>query len=243
MTTITQPDPQSSNRPDSSRATARWLLSVTLVGVILAAGLFLAAGQLRWPMGWAYVLIFAATQALIAVFVIRDNPQLAAERAQTETSDVAPWDRPLAGIVGLFGPLATLIVAGLDQRFGWSMVTPALQMVALALVVLSALFTVWAMACNRFFYGRVRIEKERGHTVADTGPYRLVRHPGYLGAIITDGFTALLLDSWWALLPASLTMAVIVLRTALEDRTLLQELEGYREYARVVRYRLFPGVW
>lgn len=116
-------------------------------------------------------------------------------------------------------------------------------MAALALVALSALFTVWAMACNRFFYGRVRIEKERGHTVASTGPYRLVRHPGYLGAIVTDGFTPLLLDSWWAMLPALLTVAVLVLRTSLEDRTLLKELDGYHEYAQRVRYRLFPGIW
>jgi protein-S-isoprenylcysteine O-methyltransferase Ste14 len=243
MTTITEPNPKSRDQLNSSQATARWLLSVTLVGVILAAGLFLAAGQLRWPMGWAYVFIFVATQVLVALLVIRNNPQLAAERAQTQTSAIARWDRPLAGIVGLFGPLATLVVAGLDQRLGWSQVTPKLQVLALALAALSALFTVWAMSSNRFFYGRVRIEKERGHTVASSGPYRLVRHPGYLGAIAMDGSTALMLDSWWALVPALLTIAVIVLRTALEDRTLLQELDGYSEYAQRVRYRLFPGIW
>jgi protein-S-isoprenylcysteine O-methyltransferase Ste14 len=228
---------------DTRRATARWWLSVTLVGAILAAGLFLAAGDLRWAAGWAYVLIFAATQAAIALFVIRNNPQLAAERAQTRTSDIARWDRPLAGIVGLFGPLATLAVAGLDRRYGWSQVTFSLQAIALVVVALGAGFSVWAMAANRFFYGRVRIEKERGHTVATSGPYRLVRHPGYLGAILTDTFAALLLDSWWALLPALATAAVIALRTHLEDRTLLQKLDGYGHYAQRVRYRLFPGIW
>jgi len=239
----TKPQAAAAAEMNARRATARWLLSVTLVGAILAAGLFLAAGRLRWAAGWAYMLVFAATQAAIALVVIRNNPQLAAERAQTRTSEIAPWDRPLAGIVGLFGPLAILVVAGLDQRFGWSHVTPTLQLVALVVVALSAGFSAWAMACNRFFYGRVRIEKERGHTVATSGPYRLVRHPGYLGAVLTDTFAALLLDSWWALLPALLTSAVIILRTALEDRTLLQELDGYPEYAQRVRYRLFPGTW
>jgi len=239
----TQPQAPVAPDTDSRRATARWLLSVTLVGAILASGLFLAAGELRWAAGWAYVLIFAATQAAIALFVIRSNPELASERAQTRTAEIAPWDRPLAGIVGLFGPLAILVVAGLDERFSWSQVTPSLQAIALVVVALGAGFSVWAMANNRFFYGRVRIEKERGHTVASSGPYRLVRHPGYLGAIVTDTLAALLLDSWWALLPALLTSAVIVLRTALEDRTLLQELDGYPEYAQRVRYRLLPGVW
>lgn len=243
MTNSAEPKPASPDQPASGRATVRWLLSVTLIGAILTAGLFLGAGQLHWPMGWAYVLIFATTQALIAVFVIRRNPQLAAERAQTRTSEIAPWDRPLAGIVGLFGPLAILVVAGLDQRFGWSEVPPVLQSAALTVAVVGALFTVWAMASNPFFYGRVRIEKERGHAVASSGPYRLVRHPGYLGAAVTDGFAALMLDSWWAAVPALLTIAVIVLRTSLEDRTLVQELDGYGEYAQRVRYRLLPGIW
>jgi len=230
-------------QPNTRHATVRWLLSVTMIGIILAAGLFLATGTLCWAMGWAYVTIFAATQVLIAWFVIRSNPHLAAERAQTQTSSIARWDRPLAGIVGLFGPLVTLVIAGLDRRFGWSQVPSAMQMAALALTALGALFTVWAMASNRYFYGRVRIEKERGHTVASSGPYRLVRHPGYLGAIVTDGFTPLLLDSWWALGPALLTITVLVLRTGLEDQTLLRGLDGYREYAQRVRYRLFPGMW
>jgi protein-S-isoprenylcysteine O-methyltransferase Ste14 len=238
-----QADPQWPTRRDDSQATARWLRSVIAVGIILVSGLFLAAGQLRWPMGWAYVLVFAASQFLLLLLVIRDNPQLAAERAQTQTSELAPWDQPLAGIVGLFGPLATLVVAGLDQRFSWSRVPANLQMLALGFAALGALFTVWAMASNRFFYGRVRIERERGHSVASSGPYQLVRHPGYLGAIITNGFTPLMLDSWWATFPALLTVLVTVLRTSLEDRTLLQELEGYREYAQRVRYRLLPGVW
>jgi len=243
MCSDTPPGATSAAQPDGGYATLRWLLSVTLIGTILAAGLFLAAGTPHWPIGWAYVLIFAATQLLVAVLVIRSNPHLAAERAQTQTSAIARWDRPLAGIVGLFGPLATLVIAGLDRRFGWSQVPSALQIAALVLTALGALLTVWAMASNRFFYGRVRIEKERGHTVASSGPYRLVRHPGYLGAIVTDGFTSLLLDSWWALLPALLTIAVLVLRTALEDQMLLQRLEGYQEYAEHVRYRLFPGIW
>jgi protein-S-isoprenylcysteine O-methyltransferase Ste14 len=104
------------------------------------------------------------------------------------------------------------------------------------------LFT-WAMVSNPFFSTMVRIQTDRGQTVATGGPYRWVRHPGYVGYILSAVSTALLLGSLWALVPAVLTGVLLVVRTALEDRTLLEELEGYEEYARQVRYRLVPGVW
>jgi len=189
------------------------------------------------------MVVFASTQVLIALLVIRENPDLAAERAQREASPAARWDRALAGVVGLFGPAATLVVAGLDKRFGRSEVSPPLQLTALATAVLASLLTVWAMASNRFFYGHVRIEMERGHTVATTGPYQIVRHPGYLGGVMFDLAAPALLGSLWAFVPAALTVAALVVRTSLEDRTLQEGLGGYRDYAQRVRCRLLPGVW
>ena len=105
------------------------------------------------------------------------------------------------------------------------------------------LLTIWAMASNRFFYSVVRIERERGHTVATSGPYGYVRHPGYVGGILFDLVTPLFLGSLWSFLPAGFTVCVLVVRTALEDRTLRAGLDGYEEYARRVRYRLLPGIW
>ncbi|MBU0705027.1 MAG: isoprenylcysteine carboxylmethyltransferase family protein, partial [Chloroflexi bacterium] len=104
------------------------------------------------------------------------------------------------------------------------------------------LFT-WGMTANKFFSTSVRIQEERGHTVASEGPYRYVRHPGYVGYIIALFATALALGSLWALVPAVLATCLFVVRTALEDRTLQKELAGYKEYAQQVRYRLLPGVW
>ncbi len=195
-------------------------------------------------MAWAYVCVYAVTQAVVAAVVIRGNPELAAERAQLQASPVARWDRPLAGIVALWGPVATLIVSGLDRRLAGSPALPqALQTVGLALVAAGSLLSVWAMASNPFFYGHVRIERARGHTVVDSGPYKMVRHPGYLGALVFSLATPLMLSSFRAFIPAGLTSGALILRTALEDRVLQEGLDGYEEYAVRVRHRLIPGFW
>jgi protein-S-isoprenylcysteine O-methyltransferase Ste14 len=99
------------------------------------------------------------------------------------------------------------------------------------------------MVSNKFFSTSVRIQMERDHTVASGGPYRYVRHPGYVGYIVSGFAAPLALGSLWALIPAAITLCLLVVRTALEDRTLQDELDGYREYAARVRYRLLPGVW
>jgi protein-S-isoprenylcysteine O-methyltransferase Ste14 len=169
---------------------------------------------------------------------------LAAERAQFKRDAPYKWDRPLTGIATLFGPLATLIVAGLDVRFGgMSQISLTIRLGALVVAVLGTLLTAWAMATNRYFYGFVRIETERGHSVATSGPYRFIRHPGYAGGVLFDLAAPLMLGSLWALIPAGITVCALIVRTALEDRTLHRELEGYRQYAQRVRYRLLPGVW
>jgi protein-S-isoprenylcysteine O-methyltransferase Ste14 len=137
-----------------------------------------------------------------------------------------------------------LIVAGLDIRHGWSpRVPPTLQVAALAVAAGGNLISIWATAVNKFYSRFVRIQKERGHVVVSDGPYRYVRHPGYLGQIIFSLASALALGSVWALIPSSLFAALLVVRTALEDRTLQDELEGYKEYTQRVRHRLIPYIW
>ena len=147
-------------------------------------------------------------------------------------------------MLSLVFPFATLIVCGLDVRWSWSPeVGLPVHLAGLALMVLGFAIISWAMVSNPFFSGAVRIQSERGHTVASGGPYRYVRHPGYVGMILHFGSLALVLGSLWALLPALINVALFILRTALEDRTLQAELPGYREYAAQTRYRLLPGVW
>jgi protein-S-isoprenylcysteine O-methyltransferase Ste14 len=130
--------------------------------------------------------------------------------------------------MGRIGPIAILAVAGFDVRFHWS---PALALAApiagVTLLVLGYALSDWAVMANRFFAPVVRIQTERGHAVIQTGPYRWLRHPGYAGAALVYLATPLMLSSVWALIPAVLTIGVIIVRTALEDRTLLQELAGH----------------
>ena len=118
-----------------------------------------------------------------------------------------------------------------------------LQIVALVVAVLCYALIVWAMAANAFFSKVVRIQDDRGHTVATGGPYRIVRHPGYVGGILFELATPIMLGSWWALIPGGFTALFFVVRTALEDKTLHEELPGYAEYAQQTRYRLLPGIW
>jgi len=220
----------------------KYILQHGLFVLIQVASLVIASGRLDWVRAWVYIGVHLAGLGVNALVLIPTNPELVVERARFRGK--RDLDRVLAGVMALYGPAGICIVAGLDVRFGWSPGIPlALLIAALAVMVLGSLLTTWAMASNRFFYGILRIAKDRGHTVATSGPYRYVRHPGYVGAIAFDLAMPLILGSLWALIPAGLTTCIIILRTALEDRALHEELEGYREYAQRVRYRLLPGVW
>jgi protein-S-isoprenylcysteine O-methyltransferase Ste14 len=140
--------------------------------------------------------------------------------------------------------LVMLPLAGFDERYQWSArVSESAQLVVLVIVMLGCGLFVWAMLSNRFFSAVVRIQEERGHAVASGGPYRCVRHPGYAGMIAMFLGAPLALGSLWAIVPAGCAAAVVVLRTVLEDRTLIERLDGYQAYARQVRYRLLPGIW
>ena len=212
--------------------------------LLLPMVLFIAAGRLNWVWGWVYVGIAVSFTFISRIIVIRTHPDLIAERARSlEREDVKGWDRPILFFI-LVGPLAMLIVAGLDERFGWSPQIPlALQLVALAIMMLGYVVGTWAMAVNRYFSAVVRIQKDRGQTVVSDGPYRFVRHPAYATGIVSCLVTPIMLGSLWALIAGGLTVILYIVRTALEDRTLHDELPGYAEYAQRVRYRLLPGIW
>lgn len=168
-----------------------------------------------------------------------------AERQNTDNIQSAKaWDKVLAPLMALSVGHILVIVAGLDHRYGWSPEFPLwLIVLGLILISLGYAFATWALAENRFFSSMVRIQTDRGHVVCDSGPYRLVRHPGYAGNIPPLLGIVLALGSVWALIPAVVALSITVVRTALEDRTLQEELPGYRDYAQRVRYRLIPGVY
>ena len=208
----------------------------------MGVALFWSAGRIDWWPAWALMAVTLAWITATAIVILHFNPDLLAERLGPRKGGKL-WDTAIMSIVGLLG-LALLIVAGLDQRYGWTGSFPlAAQIAALAVCVLGYTLGVWATASNAFFSQIVRIQTERGHTVATGGPYQYVRHPAYVGTILYQLAVPVLLASWWALIPGGLNAILLVLRTALEDRTLQAELTGYADYARQVRYRLLPGVW
>ncbi|MCB9418298.1 MAG: isoprenylcysteine carboxylmethyltransferase family protein [Ardenticatenaceae bacterium] len=210
--------------------------------MVMGAALFWAAGRLDWWPAWAALAVMAAWIVATAVTIIRTNPDLLAERLGPRRG-AKSWDTAIMSLVGLI-QLGRYIVAGLDQRYGWSGGLPiGGQIAALVVSGLGYGLVVWATAVNTYFSQIVRIQTERGHHVISRGPYRFVRHPAYLGALLYELAVPVLLASWWALLLSSLSVLLLILRTALEDRTLQTELDGYADYARRVCYRLLPGIW
>jgi protein-S-isoprenylcysteine O-methyltransferase Ste14 len=146
-------------------------------------------------------------------------------------------------IIGL-ALVACYIVAGLNVRNEWTTgISPLFQVAALTIIVLGYALVVWTTAADAFFSLIVRIQKERGHTVATGRLYRFVRHPAYAGGVVLYFATPVMLGSLWALILGGLSALLMVVRTVLEDKMLLNELDGYKEYSRRVRYRLLPGVW
>jgi protein-S-isoprenylcysteine O-methyltransferase Ste14 len=225
------------------RGVAVRFVQVGLVFLLQAAVLFISSGRLDWIAAWVYLGVYLCVLIVNVVILVPHNPELVAERGQIK-DDAKDWDKTLSALVGQYLPLTMLILCGLDQRYGWSPQPdlPA-RVVALIVLVLGYGLVSWAMASNPFFSSVVRIQTDRGHTVATSGPYRFVRHPGYLGMMAFTLATPVLLGSFWALIVAAIDLYLIAYRTNREDRTLQDELPGYRDYAKRVRYRLLPGVW
>jgi protein-S-isoprenylcysteine O-methyltransferase Ste14 len=232
---------------DAIRATAIIRFAIFAIFVLITPlALFVPANTLKWGMAWAYTALVVVGTLVSRIVVALVHPDLLAERARSmDAEDVKPWDKIIVPIIAIYGPLAACVVAGLDFRKGWTTaeISPAAQWGALAAVALGYVIGSWAMAVNKFFSGYVRIQEERGHTVVSGGPYRVVRHPGYASSVIAYLATPVALGSLWAYIPLGLVVLLLFVRTALEDRTLQEELPGYAEYAQQTRFRLVPGVW
>lgn len=204
----------------------------------------LISRQWDWVEAWMYGFISIFGFIISRWLAARRHPDLIAERARfLDQEDAKPWDKVLSPIVGLGGALVPL-VAGLDALYGWSQpFSLTAKILALLVILASYAMGAYALMANRFFSGMVRIQSERGHQVVSSGPYRWMRHPGYVGAMLTYLATPVFLDARWAFVPAILLCVVLVVRTSLEDKTLQEELPGYADYAQRVRYRLIPGIW
>jgi protein-S-isoprenylcysteine O-methyltransferase Ste14 len=203
---------------------------------------FASAGRMDLPLAWAYFGINLGVGVIFTMVLEIVNPGLIAERFKPGPGE---QDRVFKIGISILTALM-LVVAGIDVgRYRWSgAVAPWLQITALVCVFLGYLFMTWATLVNRFFSSAVRLQTDRGQVVIDSGPYRFVRHPGYLGAVPYLAFGGLALGSWTATIIAGVPMIVILLRrTLLEDKMLREGLSGYKEYAARVKYRLAPGIW
>ena len=214
------------------------ILSIAAMGVAL----FWSAGRIDWWAAWAAIAVWLTFFTATDILLLHFNPELMAERLNPPKG-AKTWDRAIMSIFRLT-TLVRYILAGLDQRYGWTVGFPvAAQLAGLVVCVMGYALLAWAMTSNTFFSQIVRIQSDRDHAVVTHGPYRYVRHPAYIGMILFELAMSILLASWWSLLASGLCAILLILRTALEDRTLLAELSGYVEYARQVRYRLLPGIW
>ena len=210
--------------------------------LILVALVFLPVGRIYWAPGWIFIAVLVAAFGLSALLLARVNPMIFRARSRFQPG-TKQWDLILLAVM-LPAIVIEIPIATLDAgRMGWSAVSLWVVLVGYVLLVSGIAVTTWAQAVNPFFEPGVRIQKERAQRVITSGPYRFVRHPGYAAAIAMFITIPLALASWWALLPAALAIALLAVRTALEDGLLQAELSGYADYARRTRYRLVPGVW
>jgi protein-S-isoprenylcysteine O-methyltransferase Ste14 len=214
-------------------------IGTLLIGVVL----FLAAGRLDWTMGWVYLGVNMVGLLINMIVMGTKNPEVIAARAKSMKEGTKKWDKVFAAVYGPM-PFITVAVAGLDAgRYGWSTVPMWAQWLGIGLFIFAWLFSLWALVANKYFETSVRIQKERGHETVTSGPYAIVRHPGYIAFSLMYFATPVFLGSWWGLVPAGVIAVLFVLRTAREDQALLEELPDYPAYAQKVRYRLLPGVW
>jgi len=225
--------------------TFRLLLRLILVVASGPVILMLASGDAGWTMGWVFSAFSFVYTLSSRLALLRRSPDLIAERSDAlKKNNVEPWDRKLMPFIAILLPTILVLLAGFDRRFGWSPEFPAwLQWGAYLPMIIGAAIAQWAVMENAFFSAVVRIQTDRGQTVVATGPYRFVRHPGYAGGLLFSLSIPAALGSLWACLPVALGLVLSIVRTSLEDKTLVQKLPGYREYAAKTKRRLIPGIW
>ena len=218
------------------------LVKVVVTIAFVIGLIFIPAGTLKWPEAWIVLFFYGLVVTGILLWWKRNAPDLLRER-MTPKKEAKSWDKILMRTY-TFLLLFLLALPGLDAvRFGWSNVPSFVKILGFLGYLPAIALALWAIKENAFLSDVVRIQKDRGHTVCTTGPYRYIRHPMYTGVILVFICFPLSLGSLYSFIPAALIIFLFLIRTALEDKTLQKELPGYTDYAERVRYRLIPGVW
>ena len=222
---------------------SQWLSTITTY-ISVPITLLVCGLDLGWWQAWVFFVLIVTTGIGGRIWAEHRHPGILAERFNFKAQDVKSWDKVIAPLMALSLTFPLAIVAGLDHSFEWSPLFPIwINVLGLVLITFGYVFASWALVENAFFSSFVRIQKDREHKVCNSGPYRIVRHPGYAGSIWALPGIVLALGSVWTLIPVVIAIIIAVIRTQLEDRTLQEELKGYKEYVQEVRYRLIPGVY
>ena len=223
----------------------RLWFALIFIYLLIPLILLVCGGDFSWWQAWIYAVLIFVSGIGGRFLAEKRHPGILVERAISEkTLNAKPWDKVLSPLMAISLTFPLVIVAGLDHRYGWTpLFSTWLNILGLVLIALGYAFAAWALIENRFFSSTVHIQTDRGHSVCDSGPYRIVRHPGYAGNLLALAGIIMALNSMWTLIPAAVALIIAVIRTALEDKTLHEELPGYRDYASRVCYRLFPGIY
>ena len=225
-----------------NRSGIRGIVIQSILIIIGFAILFVSAGTLHWINAWIYVGLVVIYWVISTVVLARLNPEMLNERGSVVKEGTKGFDKIWVAIYPVL-TFGNLVVMGFDAiRFQWSFMPFWLVILGVVLMI-AAFLSTWAMAVNKFFEWTVRIQDDRQQYVCTSGPYRIMRHPGYAGLIISILAYPLILGSWWGFVMSGTLAIIVVIRTALEDRTLQNEMPGYREYAKKVKYRLIPLIW
>jgi protein-S-isoprenylcysteine O-methyltransferase Ste14 len=217
-------------------------IKTILPSIVNFLALFISAGRLNYWQGWLYFSIIFC-MLLISFMPKMTSIELINERVDLNKADKI-WDK-LYIILSLSSNFVMAIIAGLDSgRYQWSKQFPrSISCIGFVLIIIGEIIFHTAKSQNSFFSRVVRIQAERGHSVYETGLYKVIRHPGYFGLILSTIGFPLLMGSLWSSIPSFISIILLLSRTYLEDKTLKEELDGYESYSRKTRYRLIPFIW
>ena len=233
--------PEESNK--LTKSGIRYIIAMFILLIIQAIILFTCAGHFYLPRAWFFIGITFIYYLISTIILYKANPELINQRGDIKT-DAKLWDQFLMRAHNIMLIFVMPAIIGLDiGRFQWSNLSIYYAVPGFIFYIISTILINWAMIVNPHFEATVRIQKDRNHKVITTGPYKIVRHPGYLSGILWSIAVPLILGSTFGLIPGGIAIVLLIIRTFLEDKTLQSELTGYSKYVKSVKYRLFPGVW
>lgn len=226
-----------------NRSGIRSIIVQTISLIVGLAVLFISAGTLAWINAWIYVGLVSIYWVISTVVLVRLNPEMLNARGNVVKKGTKGFEKIWVVIYPTL-TFVNLVVMGFDAvRFQWSFMPFWLTFVGIFMFIVGSPLALWAMAVNKFFEWTARIQNEKQQYVCISGPYKIMRHPGYIGLIVSILAYPFILGSWWGFVLSGILVILIVIRTAEEDSMLQNELPGYKEYANQVKYRLIPLVW